>query len=444
MSPRARHLFAVAMVIVFLAATPPIVLQALGYRLDWSERRLRLTGGILLATSPRGGTVTVDGRVWPERTPTVLRRLLPGDREVRITRLGYAPWARRIIVEAGSTTLFEDIRLVRTDQTWRTKRTLEGRDLVVSPNGRQAAWLADDDAVHIGDLADASRDLTVAGPVQKILAWSPSGRYVIVQLTDALGIVDRANPAALTPGSASAPFSGTYPFAATVQRVRWNSAAEGYVYLLDASEHWHQLDLVTGTLQPLPFPALDLLAHGDDLATIEYADLTGAGRLLVRRRTPEYAATSRDPLPTGTNRFADDEWFPLATTDGHGLTLGSATDPLHRFQEPLQGLMRLTPQRFLVRTQSEVWYLNPDGTQTELIGRFPQVVQVAPAGGWPMAFILLPTALLSTDANHRGGQYRTDITLPPGTPVSLTIDGENARLISGTDGRLSVFERQVF
>jgi hypothetical protein len=61
------------------------------------------SGALRLRTSPSGARITLDGEAVPDRTPTVLSLLAPGEHEVTLTQPGYFEWDKRILLEAGKT-----------------------------------------------------------------------------------------------------------------------------------------------------------------------------------------------------------------------------------------------------------------------------------------------------------------------------------------------------
>jgi len=61
------------------------------------------SGALRLRTSPSGARITLDGEPVPDRTPTVLALLAPGEHEVALTLPGYREWDKTVLLEAGKT-----------------------------------------------------------------------------------------------------------------------------------------------------------------------------------------------------------------------------------------------------------------------------------------------------------------------------------------------------
>ncbi len=61
------------------------------------------SGALRIRTSPSGARITLDGKPVPDRTPTVISLLAPGEHEVALKVPGYLGWDRKVFLEAGRT-----------------------------------------------------------------------------------------------------------------------------------------------------------------------------------------------------------------------------------------------------------------------------------------------------------------------------------------------------
>lgn len=427
-----------------LVATPFVIVAALGYRFDPVRRAVRRTGAILVATHPRGATVAVDGRAWRERTPTAVRHVLPGSHALRVSRPPFAPWERTANVTAGQTVLFNDVKLVRADAPWVTQRTIAGTGARVSHAGTHLAWLTAQGTAVIGQTESAANDRRAAA-ARAVLAWSPSDRYVLLQLDGAVGAIDRSASIGLADTPARGNLTVTrFPLAGPVQTVRWNSAAEGLIYLQVAGNRWSVLDLVASTLTYLPIVAEDLLARGDTLATLETGDLTDQTRQLVVRRSPGLTVLERRPLAVRATRFLAHAWQPFLLTDGALLVWSDDAQPQRHLSEPIVEALRRPDGHLLTWGTSEVWYRARQPSDDVLVGRYGQVDAVAPVAGWPLLIIAADGELRAEDADRRGGQYRVPLGPVAGRLVDLRTRGDALSLVTEGDGTIVVSDRQVF
>jgi len=100
--------------LIYLIACPVTILYALGY--IWKpggEEALVKTGLIYLSTMPSGASVSLGKNVATEdKTPTVLRDLVPGNYSVTLSIKDYRPWFQMLPVEAEKATVLDRILLV--------------------------------------------------------------------------------------------------------------------------------------------------------------------------------------------------------------------------------------------------------------------------------------------------------------------------------------------
>jgi len=100
-------------VATYLTVCPLTVLYALGYWFQPGlEGGLVKTGLISLATEPPGASVYLGNQRYTQKTPTVLRDLLPGDYPVKLVLKDRQPWARTVSVEAEKATVLERVLLL--------------------------------------------------------------------------------------------------------------------------------------------------------------------------------------------------------------------------------------------------------------------------------------------------------------------------------------------
>ena len=110
---RLRQIVFRAFVLLYLILCPLTILYALGYVLKpGTERGITKTSVISLSTIPPGATIRVGRSRYTEPTPAVLRDVLPGHYDISLSRNGYAPWNRRVVVEHGRATVLEHILLL--------------------------------------------------------------------------------------------------------------------------------------------------------------------------------------------------------------------------------------------------------------------------------------------------------------------------------------------
>lgn len=97
MTLRSRIILILCGITAFLIVAPAAILLARGYSFDLKAFRLIGTGIITIKTDPKGADIYLDGKK-NKTTPAVLRLLLPKEYEVRLAKIGYRDWHKKITV----------------------------------------------------------------------------------------------------------------------------------------------------------------------------------------------------------------------------------------------------------------------------------------------------------------------------------------------------------
>ncbi|MCX6795302.1 MAG: PEGA domain-containing protein [Candidatus Falkowbacteria bacterium] len=113
-------------VLLFFVATFLLSLYAAGYRLDFGRalkgRFLQKTGTMILASTPKGADIYLDGRQAKSSgsifgnyatTPAKIKNLLPQEYLVEVKLDGYWPWEKKITIYGGQSTYAENIILFK-------------------------------------------------------------------------------------------------------------------------------------------------------------------------------------------------------------------------------------------------------------------------------------------------------------------------------------------
>ena len=97
--------------LLFLFATPLVVLYTYGYRFDARTISFVKTGAISVSTDPRGARVLLNKDSKLIRTPSVIKNVIPGTYTLSLTKDGYRDWQREVTVRSRETTVVEKIVL---------------------------------------------------------------------------------------------------------------------------------------------------------------------------------------------------------------------------------------------------------------------------------------------------------------------------------------------
>ena len=187
-----------ALILVFmLAATTLVVLYGKGYRFDFGKGGANLSGtGLLVATSsPDGAQVFVNGHLTTATANTI--NLAPGTYDVKITKEGYLPWEKTLVIKNEVVTK-ADALLFPTAPKLESITNLGAQNPVLDPSHTKIAYtVASQSAVKNGVYildTTARPILTLQSSSSQIindtlnsfskakLQWSPDGSELLASI----------------------------------------------------------------------------------------------------------------------------------------------------------------------------------------------------------------------------------------------------------------------
>ena len=183
-SLKTRRLIFWLFFIAFIIFAPILVLYTAGYRYNLESGQIVRTGVISVITDPRGANVSLSGVAYDQKTPTVLKRLLPGQYNVQISKDGYRSMEKKVMAESGQTTILHSLLLL-LDSDMETIFSKNLSNIAQSPNGNTIAyalaqggweevWLFD--TKNNKHLLVSQEALTLKNDVE--LSWSAEGGYL--------------------------------------------------------------------------------------------------------------------------------------------------------------------------------------------------------------------------------------------------------------------------
>ncbi|MEA2113117.1 MAG: PEGA domain-containing protein [Patescibacteria group bacterium] len=95
----------------FALAAPAILLYSWGYGFDWQKKKTVLTGGFYFESFPKKAEIYVNGK-QTKKTPAFIKRLLPGEYQIKITKDGFHPWQKRLKIDSGLVAEARNILLI--------------------------------------------------------------------------------------------------------------------------------------------------------------------------------------------------------------------------------------------------------------------------------------------------------------------------------------------
>ena len=95
---------------LFFVTAPLVVLYTAGYRWQPSRGVLR-TGTLFVSSVPDNATIFLNEEKMSDRTPAVIKTLLPGEYNVRLEREGHMAWEKTLPVHENTTTFIDRVLL---------------------------------------------------------------------------------------------------------------------------------------------------------------------------------------------------------------------------------------------------------------------------------------------------------------------------------------------
>ncbi|GAF85870.1 unnamed protein product, partial [marine sediment metagenome] len=91
MTRRVRRLLLCSAILFFIVATPSILFYAWGYSFDWRNKKPVLTGAFYIQSNPEKAEVYLNNKFKEKETPAFIKRLVPKEYQVKITKQGFHP-----------------------------------------------------------------------------------------------------------------------------------------------------------------------------------------------------------------------------------------------------------------------------------------------------------------------------------------------------------------
>ena len=112
MTRKTRKIILLITILFFVLATPAILLYAWGYSFDWQNKKPVLTGGFYFKSVPKNVDIYINNQLQKEKTPILIKRLLPKEYQIRISEQGYHSWQKTLKVESKIVTEAKNILLI--------------------------------------------------------------------------------------------------------------------------------------------------------------------------------------------------------------------------------------------------------------------------------------------------------------------------------------------
>jgi len=277
MHPRLRLFLYITFVSGFLISAPLVVLYTAGYRFNLETGRFTRTGVLSLDSSPKGATIYIDDERQRERTPAVLKNVIPGTHRVRLEKDGFSSWQKTLSVTAQETTFANKIGLflirdpLIVEEAPVADATVHGereRAAYAVPN---ASWTE----IWMYSGRDGTERLLARlpgeSPADLSLAWSADGTYLAIDAKTGDGrawMLVRADDGLQT--SVTETVEGA-------ESGNWNAGLDSQ-YLVRTSDRLVAIDLPSGEIMDL----VDADAASSTSTGTVFVEASG-GRTVVAR-----------------------------------------------------------------------------------------------------------------------------------------------------------------
>ncbi len=171
----------------FILAASLLVINAIGYKLNWQNLALQQTGLISLVTEPRDSQVYVNGVLISKKTPLQIPKLEPGRYDIEVKRTEYRTWSRTVVVEPGLVTSLEHVILFFSEPKIALGTPKDLADL-------QQVKPETDLNVLANEIYRIKNNLPVlvtrlSGPVKSAI-WFPDHQHVVYQVDSQISIAE--------------------------------------------------------------------------------------------------------------------------------------------------------------------------------------------------------------------------------------------------------------
>ena len=185
MTKKTRSLILVLCVVLFFIIAPYIIIYSLGYRIDFEQKKIVITGGIYVRALPLGSDVIVDSKIKNTTSflsPTVfVQNLLPKQHSILIKKGGYYDYKKNLEVKEKEVVKLEQVILFKekilfdilTDKTNSPFFSL--RDISQSETKKDQEQLF---IIKNGNLYKNSPETSVA-ILKKVFSFGVSGNNII-------------------------------------------------------------------------------------------------------------------------------------------------------------------------------------------------------------------------------------------------------------------------
>ncbi|HLD27894.1 MAG TPA: PEGA domain-containing protein [Patescibacteria group bacterium] len=406
MNVRSRRFLTLAFVLIFLVASPVVILHTLGYKYNFQKNRLEKTGIFFIKSYPKNADIYLDGQPTKKQTPNRLTRLLPKTYNVSIGQEGYFSWSKDLPVSSQKTTFIENISLFKSEFDFSQKLAGEFTGFVPSPDGLGIALLEKTAAGYqLWKYDVLTEDFTELLNLPEfylpsVTAWSSNSRKLAVKYGLDYLILDAADPSYYNKLSKISPFNFT--------DVKWDFFNDNVIYGLN-SRGLHKINILSRETTLLtedeiidfyPLPnGLIFISKNRDKAYLSLWQKEKAEPIFSLPLSDEYEFFSLNDSLLMLKDASQNQVY-IIEPDNQNKPVKSFIKNLQSFNWLNNGL--------LYWNNSELWAYYPDSDESILLERTSQQINYAfwhPNGDYIFAVISGKLKIYELDSRDRRNVY---------------------------------------
>lgn len=178
-----------SLITVFFVTAPLILLYTAGFRYSFSEHQIKRTGVLNIDAAPTDMEVTLNNIKQKNKLPLYLPNRAPGTYKIILSKPGYKPWEKDVVIASNQTTYIKDITLFKDALP---VQILEEREaplsVIFSPTAKYALLVSQDKGnknIYEVDLYNPATD--IINPIfrsrlneQPTISWSPFAEFAAI------------------------------------------------------------------------------------------------------------------------------------------------------------------------------------------------------------------------------------------------------------------------
>jgi len=172
--------------IVFVLIAIILIFHVQGFRYDFENYRLTQAGMLIIQYHPKDVQVWVNDKLYQSSEGvSKINNLIPKDYTIRISRLGYQTWEKRLTVKSKLVTWANNVRLFPEEPTVKNLTLANLAKVSFSPNEKNAAYIDKNGFLSIVDLNNTNLNLIINQSdlngynITDLVSWSPDNKKLI-------------------------------------------------------------------------------------------------------------------------------------------------------------------------------------------------------------------------------------------------------------------------